>query len=112
MGPETREGVFTAPVSWFPVDEEVGGVTADVPAAAEPAKHKLNLLADRDNAGFIKSVLIDGHLLRLGVPVKVEKDGAKHTYEFVRAWVDEARVTHVEFKLDGKLLEVKRKFTD
>lgn len=112
VGPSTREDVLVAPVGWFPVEEEAAAAPA-APKAAETSKHVLNsVLASRGKP--IESVVIDGQLLRLGVAktVTLENEARSRTYEFVRARVDDDRVTHVEFKVDGRLLEVKRKFAD
>jgi hypothetical protein len=108
-GPGVREDAFVAPVGWFPVDDTIA---APATVVAKPGHgHVINsVLRLRDKE--VKSVVVDGKMLRPQVPVKFEEQGKEWTYELVKAWVDDDQVTHVEFKVNGQLMEIHRRFVE
>ncbi|HYE62598.1 MAG TPA: hypothetical protein VD997_11440 [Phycisphaerales bacterium] len=109
MWPSTRDDAFVAPATWFPADEEPSSHADSAAASAKSASHYVinSVLMDR-GTNLISSVTVDNKALRPGLPVKVDAGGKVRTYELVRAWIDEAKVTHVELKVDGKLIEIRR----
>ena len=101
-GPMQREDAFAAPITWFPKESDAA-TAAPAPVAKRAGEHSVrSVLIDK---GQVRSAIVDGRLLRPGVPVKVN-DGAKtRTYELVRAWIHEGK-SHAEVRINGELLEL------